>query len=90
MSSEPSSKSSPPEPSVTRLLDLRGLKCPLPALRTKKALKEAAIGDLFIVECTDPLAVIDIPHLVHETGNTLVQQAAADGLYIFHIKRTQQ
>jgi tRNA 2-thiouridine synthesizing protein A len=68
-------------------LDLRGLKCPLPALRTKKALKSVAPGDLLIVECTDPLAVIDIPHLVHETGSKLEHQETADGLYVFHIRR---
>ena len=39
------------------------------------------------VECTDPLAVIDIPHLLHETGDTLEHQEASNGLFIFHIKR---
>jgi tRNA 2-thiouridine synthesizing protein A len=68
-------------------LDLRGLQCPLPALRTRKVLRKLAPGDLLIVECTDPLAVIDIPHLVRETGDTLERQDATDGLYIFHIRR---
>ncbi|MFD2248750.1 tRNA 2-thiouridine synthesizing protein A [Pseudochelatococcus lubricantis] len=52
-------------------LDLRGLKCPLPALRTRKALARAAPGTLLVVACTDPLAGIDIPHLVRETGHIL-------------------
>jgi tRNA 2-thiouridine synthesizing protein A len=68
-------------------LDLRGLNCPLPALRTRKMLRKLARGDRLIVECTDPLAVIDIPHLLRETGDTLERQEAENGLFIFHIKR---
>jgi tRNA 2-thiouridine synthesizing protein A len=68
-------------------LNLRGLQCPLPALRTRKALLKLAPGELLIVECTDPLAIIDIPHLVRERGDTLERQDATDGLYIFHIRR---
>jgi tRNA 2-thiouridine synthesizing protein A len=52
-------------------LDLQGLKCPLPALYTRKALTGLAPGDVLLVECTDPLAVIDIPNLVRETGDIL-------------------
>ena len=55
---------------VTKL-DLSGLKCPLPALKTRKALKSLAPGDRLEVRCTDPLAVIDIPHLVGVTGDRL-------------------
>ncbi len=68
-------------------LDLRGLKCPLPALRTRKALKARAPGDIVIVECTDPLAAIDIPHLLRETGDTLDGQEATDGVLIFRIRK---
>jgi tRNA 2-thiouridine synthesizing protein A len=50
-------------------LDLTGLKCPLPALKTRKALKALEPGDLLEVHCTDPLSVIDIPHLIQETGD---------------------
>jgi tRNA 2-thiouridine synthesizing protein A len=71
------------------LLDLRGLQCPLPALRTRKTLRRMAKGDRLIVECTDPLAVIDIPHLLSETGDTLERQETADGLFTFHIRRGQ-
>jgi len=54
-----------------KTLDLRGLKCPLPALRTRKALSGMRLGDQLTVECTDPLARIDIPNLVRETGDAL-------------------
>lgn len=68
-------------------LDLRGLNCPLPVLRTRKMLRRLAIGERLIVECTDPLTVIDIPHLLRGTGDILERQEAMDGLFIFHIKR---
>jgi tRNA 2-thiouridine synthesizing protein A len=54
-----------------KTLNLRGLKCPLPALRTKKALGGMVAGDILVVECTDPLAGIDIPNLLNQTGDTL-------------------
>ena len=50
-------------------INLRGLKCPLPALRARKALTRLAAGDILVVECTDPLAEIDIPNLIRETGD---------------------
>jgi tRNA 2-thiouridine synthesizing protein A len=58
---------------VTTTLDLAGLKCPLPALRTRKALGKLQIGDRLSVLCTDPLSAIDIPHLVNATGNHLIE-----------------
>jgi tRNA 2-thiouridine synthesizing protein A len=54
---------------ATTKLDLTGLKCPLPALMTRKALKVLRPGDLLEVHCTDPLSVIDIPTLVREVGD---------------------
>ena len=63
-----------------KTLDLRGLKCPLPALRTRKALAGMRPGDLLIVECTDPLAGIDIPNLVRETGDRLLVRETGDRL----------
>lgn len=69
------------------LLDLRGLKCPLPALRVRKALGPAQPGQVFRVECTDPLSVIDIPHLINETKDTLLGQEKSDELFVFTIRR---
>ena len=53
------------------VLDLSGLKCPLPVLRTRKALRRLAAGRILVVTCTDPLAMIDIPNLVREEGARL-------------------
>jgi tRNA 2-thiouridine synthesizing protein A len=68
-----------------KTLDLRGLKCPLPALHTRKALSGMRRGDLLIVACTDPLAAIDIPNLVRETGDTLQGSSRTDNVMTFQI-----
>ena len=60
-----------PHGMAQKTLDLRGLKCPLPALYTRKALAGLTPGDVLLVACTDPLAGIDIPNLVRETGDVL-------------------
>jgi tRNA 2-thiouridine synthesizing protein A len=65
-------------PQIPLALDLSGLKCPLPALRTRKALKSASPGALLRVTCTDPMAAIDIPNLLRETGDELVGQQRED------------
>jgi tRNA 2-thiouridine synthesizing protein A len=70
------------------VLDLRGLKCPLPALRARKALKGLAAGDVLVVECTDPLADLDIPNLVRETGDTLEETIRSAPLLSFRIRKS--
>ena len=68
-------------------LNLRGLKCPLPALKTRKALLGLAPGDILAVTSTDPLSVIDIPRLVMETGDALLGQEDQDGAILFRIRK---
>ena len=68
-------------------LDLRGLKCPLPALRAKKALGTMASGDLLTLECTDPLTAIDIPNLCRETGHKLDGKSSEGGVLIYKIRK---
>ena len=70
-----------------KTINLRGLKCPLPALRTRKALTTMAKGDVLVVECTDPLAAIDIPNLVNQTGDTLEGTSRADKVLTFRIRK---
>jgi tRNA 2-thiouridine synthesizing protein A len=67
--------------------NLRGLKCPLPALRTRKLLSQMAAGEALTIECTDPLAAIDIPNLLRETGDTLEGSETADGVLTFRIRK---
>lgn len=73
---------------ATETLDLRGLKCPLPVLRARKALTRLPAGALLVVECTDPMAAIDIPHMAAQEGHDLEHQSAAAGVLVFRIRKT--
>ena len=68
-------------------LDLKGLKCPLPALKTRKALKALTTGDRLEVHCTDPLSVIDIPNLIRETGDRVEITARDEKSVVFMIEK---
>ena len=72
---------------TTTKLDLTGLKCPLPALKTRKALKLLQPGDVLEVHCTDPLSVIDIPALIGETGDRVEIRERTDQLVVFMIEK---
>ena len=71
-----------------KTINLRGLKCPLPALRVRKMLSSLTSGDLIVAECTDPLAAIDIPNLLRQTGDTLEGTNKVDDVLIFRIRKT--
>lgn len=68
-------------------LNTKGLQCPLPVLRARKALKAIAIGDTLTVEATDPAAVRDVPAFCEATGNALRASDEVDGVYRFVIER---
>ena len=68
-------------------VSLRGLKCPLPALRTRKLLTGMKSGDALTIECTDPLAAIDIPNLLRQTGDTLEDKTQAEDVLTFRIRK---
>ena len=72
---------------TTTKLDLTGLKCPLPALKTRKALKSVAPGDVLEVHCTDPLSVIDIPNLIRETGDKVEISERSESRIVFLIEK---
>lgn len=69
-------------------LDLTGLKCPLPVLRTRRALRLLGPGQTLSVVCTDPLSAIDIPHLVREEGDRLECQDRVGDVLRFVIRRS--
>lgn len=68
-------------------LDARGLKCPLPVLKARKAMKEVAPGALLTVLSTDPGASKDFEHFCEVTGHELVESSVADGVYKFVLKK---
>ncbi|SMF60677.1 tRNA 2-thiouridine synthesizing protein A [Tistlia consotensis] len=69
-------------------LDARGLKCPLPVLKARKALKPLAPGETLLVEATDPSAVRDFASFCETTGHELVESAQDGELYRFVIRKT--
>ena len=68
-------------------LDLRGLKCPLPVLKTRKAMAPLTLGTLVSVETTDPLAGLDLPHFCTEDGHLLVSQTKTETGHVFVIRK---
>ena len=68
-------------------LDLRGLKCPMPALLAKKALARLSPGAVLTVLADDPMAVVDIPHMCHGEGHAVDSVASRDGYQEFVLRR---
>ena len=73
---------------VVHTLDARGLNCPLPILRTKKALAALQAGEILQVTATDPGSVKDLDSFCAQTGNEMLSSREADGEFQFHIRKT--
>jgi tRNA 2-thiouridine synthesizing protein A len=72
----------------SKILDARGLRCPLPVLKARKALKDLAPGEILQVLATDPGAVKDFEAFCRTTGHRLVASNATDGCYDFRIEKS--
>ncbi len=72
---------------VAKTLDVKGLNCPLPIVKTAQAIKELAAGDLLEILATDPGAVPDFNAWTKSTGNELVEQSEEAGVYRFVVKK---
>ena len=68
-------------------LDARGLNCPLPILRTKKALAEIGAGQTLKITATDSGAVKDMQAFAKQTGNELVSSAEVGGEFVFFMRK---
>ena len=68
-------------------LDARGLKCPLPILKAKKALSDMNSGDVLRVLATDPGSVRDFQAFARQTGNDLLEHSQAELEFTFFIRR---
>ncbi len=71
-----------------QLLDAKGLNCPLPILKAKKALKSVPEGGTLEILATDPGSVADFQAFCRTTGNELVEHDVTDGIYRFVLKKT--
>ncbi|MGA9159467.1 MAG: sulfurtransferase TusA family protein [Actinomycetota bacterium] len=72
---------------IMRTLDLKGLSCPLPIVKTAQAARELAPGELLEALATDPGSVADFAAWCTTTNNELVEQAESDGVYRFVIRK---
>jgi tRNA 2-thiouridine synthesizing protein A len=70
-----------------RELDTRGLTCPLPILKAKKALADMASGQVLKVVATDPGSMRDFQAFARQTGNELVEQSAQADEYVHFLRR---
>ena len=68
-------------------IDTRGLNCPLPILRTKKALTDVQSGQVLKVVATDPGSVKDFQTFAKQTGHALLSHAEANGEYTFYMRK---
>jgi tRNA 2-thiouridine synthesizing protein A len=75
-----------PRNTTEETLDLRGLKCPLPALLAKKALARLGAGAALRVLADDPMSVVDIPHMCHGEGHTVDSVTPRDGFSEFVLR----
>ncbi len=72
---------------MTHLLDVKGLACPLPVLKAKKAMKPVPPGETLEVLATDPGTVADFKAFCETTGHTLVRSSEDEGVYTFLIRK---
>ena len=70
-------------------IDVRGLKCPLPVLKTDRRMRDFAAGTRFVVLTTDPMAAIDLPHFCSENGHRLLATQSDGELIRFEIEKNQ-
>jgi tRNA 2-thiouridine synthesizing protein A len=71
-----------------QILDTKGLNCPMPIIKARKALKDMAIGDILKIEATDPGAVKDFEAFCRTTGNELVESGQSGEVYSFTIRNS--
>jgi tRNA 2-thiouridine synthesizing protein A len=69
-------------------LDTKGLNCPLPILKARKALKDVPPGEILEVLSTDPGSIADFQAFCRQTGNELMESTTEDSVYRFLIKRS--
>ncbi len=75
---------------IAKTVDAKGLNCPMPILKLKKAIKDVNIGDLVELLATDPGSENDVKAFARTTGHELIQyEKLADGVFRYVVKRTK-
>ena len=76
------------EPTIDHVLDTKGLNCPLPVLKTKKAIGQVPSGGILQVLSTDPGSVADFEAFCRQTGNELLESKTEGGVFTFLIRHS--
>jgi tRNA 2-thiouridine synthesizing protein A len=71
----------------TKELDARGLSCPLPILKTKKALNDIASGQVLKILATDPGSVKDMQAFANQTGHPLLASSEENKAFVFYLRK---
>ena len=74
---------------MSKILDTKGLNCPLPVLKARKALADVPLGECLTVQATDPASRIDFRHFCNVSGHELVDASEDDGVFTYVIRRTR-
>jgi tRNA 2-thiouridine synthesizing protein A len=75
------------EITADKVMDLKGLPCPMPVVKVSKGIKEVEIGQVVEAQTTDPGSLTDFPAWARTSGNEILKTAQDDGIIRFYIKR---
>ncbi|MCA0275569.1 MAG: sulfurtransferase TusA family protein [Proteobacteria bacterium] len=74
------------QPLADAIVNTRGLNCPLPVLRARKMARGKPAGFTVLIECTDPVAKLDIPHFAHVDGHAVISSGVDQEIYWFLVR----
>lgn len=75
---------------MIRKLDVTGHKCPIPVLRLRRVMEGLAVGEELMVETTDPMSELDIPHYCKQAGQQLLESRHEGKKYIFRLRKSDR
>ncbi len=72
---------------MSRTLDTKGLRCPLPVLKTRRSLKDLPVGETLTVQATDPASAIDFRHFCNTTAHELLESTEEEDVFTYVIRK---
>ena len=72
---------------MSKILDLRGMRCPIPVLKARKHIADVALGETLTLLATDPMAPLDLRHFCQEAGHEFVSKSFEDGTFHLVVRR---
>jgi tRNA 2-thiouridine synthesizing protein A len=72
---------------LSKIIDARGMRCPIPVLKARKAMAAVAVGEALTLMATDAMAPLDLRHFCHEAGHEFVSETQEDGVFHLTVRR---